>query len=141
MTSKSSAGRTASASRSNTSLTSRLAASAGPERVERVQAAQAPALALELHDVLDERRDEVGDLRSSRRVIGAVRAGSQAAGGEAADHAPAAVEGQQQGRAEAGLAHHVLDRAFDGEAVVVAQLVEPQHAAAEHGGERALADG
>ena len=70
-----------------------------------------------------------------RRAVGA---GRQATGDEAADHLARAVERQEQGRAEAGLADEMLDRAFGGEAVVVAQLVQPQHAAAEHRGERAV---
>src|SRR5207253_6900920 len=69
----------------------------------------APALAMEQHDVLDERADEVADPPAGCHVLVGVDAGREARRGERADDARAAVERHADAGANARL-ERTLDR-------------------------------
>src|SRR5207253_10647247 len=99
----------------------------------------APALAMEQHDVLDERADEVADPPAGCHVLVGVDAGREARRGERADDARAAVERHADAGANARLERTLVGRADDADQFL--GVVDEQRLAGEHRAQQEFVEG
>ena len=117
---------------------------ADPQRVgetlQRAKAPPPPPLPLEQHHVLDERRDQVGDLPEDGEVLVGVRVAGAGGGDQRADRPPAAFQGNQQAGAKPGVHQLPLVGIQVGEARIRGEIVHPHRLAGEHGAQDPLGD-